>query len=211
MEPFLRDINCSVLSANIRPDTTLASTFGAAFQPYKIFEVGGQRVGVVGYTSRETPALSQPGPHLEFLDEVSALQPVVNKLETLGVNKVIALGHSGIAIDRLIARKVRGVDVVIGGHTNTFLYTGRLRSPVTEVQVANQRAGLQTANQRAGLQTANQRAGLQTANQRVDTSCGFPHERSSCTRFFTRPASLKPEQVKAARAARFPAVDLRKF
>lgn len=61
MEPFLRDINCSVLSANIRPDSTLASTFGAAFQPYKIFDVGGQRVGVVGYTSRETPALSQPG------------------------------------------------------------------------------------------------------------------------------------------------------
>ncbi|XP_014909960.1 5'-nucleotidase [Poecilia latipinna] len=125
MEPFLRDINCSVLSANIRPDSTLASTFGAAFQPYKIFEVGGQRVGVVGYTSRETPALSQPGPHLDFLDEVSALQPVVDKLETLGVNKVIALGHSGITIDRLIARKVRGVDVVIGGHTNTFLYTGQ--------------------------------------------------------------------------------------
>uniref|UniRef100_A0A3B5Q3N2 5'-nucleotidase n=1 Tax=Xiphophorus maculatus TaxID=8083 RepID=A0A3B5Q3N2_XIPMA len=125
MKPFLRDINCSILSANIRPDSTLASTFGAAFQPYKIFEVGGQRVGVVGYTSRETPALSQPGPHLDFLEEVSTLQPIVDKLKTLGVNKIIALGHSGIAVDRLIARKVRGVDVVIGGHTNTFLYTGQ--------------------------------------------------------------------------------------
>ncbi|MEQ2186038.1 5'-nucleotidase, partial [Goodea atripinnis] len=57
-------------------------------------------------------------------DEVSALQPQVDKLATLGVNKIIALGHSGFTVDRLIARKVRGVDVVIGGHTNTFLYTG---------------------------------------------------------------------------------------
>ncbi|MEQ2240985.1 hypothetical protein ILYODFUR_020759 [Ilyodon furcidens] len=61
MEPFLQNINCTVLSANIRPDKTLVSTFGKTYLPYKIFKVGGQRVGVVGYTSRETPALSKPG------------------------------------------------------------------------------------------------------------------------------------------------------
>ncbi|KAM4713650.1 5'-nucleotidase [Anableps anableps] len=135
MKPFLQDINCTILSANIKPDRTLASTFGTTYQPYKIFEVGGQRVGVVGYTSRDTQALSQPGPHLQFLDEVSALQPVVDKLKTLGVNKIIALGHSGFSVDRLIARKVRGVDVVIGGHTNTFLYTGT--PPSVEIPVGD--------------------------------------------------------------------------
>lgn len=44
----------------------------------------------------------------------------------MGVNKIIALGHSGFTVDKDIARKVRGVDVVVGGHTNTFLYTGIL-------------------------------------------------------------------------------------
>lgn len=48
----------------------------------------------------------------------------MDKLITLGVNKIIALGHSGFKVDQYIAKKVRGVDVVIGGHTNTFLYTG---------------------------------------------------------------------------------------
>uniref|UniRef100_G1KR52 Snake venom 5'-nucleotidase n=2 Tax=Anolis carolinensis TaxID=28377 RepID=G1KR52_ANOCA len=48
----------------------------------------------------------------------------VQKLTTLGVNKIIALGHSGFTVDKMIAQKVKGVDVVIGGHTNTFLYTG---------------------------------------------------------------------------------------
>ncbi len=42
-----------------------------------------------------------------------------------GVNKIIALGHSGIEKDMEIAAKVRGVDVVVGGHTDTFLYTGK--------------------------------------------------------------------------------------
>ncbi|KAG7220512.1 hypothetical protein INR49_018039 [Caranx melampygus] len=124
MKPFMQQIRCPVVSANIRVDDTLAATFGTSFQPYRILMVDGQKVGVVGYTSRETPALSKPGPHLQFEDEVTSLQPHVDKLKTLGVDKIIALGHSGFTMDKEIAKKVRGVDVVIGGHSNTFLYTG---------------------------------------------------------------------------------------
>ncbi len=68
--------------------------------------------------------LGVPGEHLMFEDEVEALQTQVDKLKTLGHNKIIALGHSGFDVDKDIAKRVRGVDVVIGGHTNTFLYTG---------------------------------------------------------------------------------------
>uniref|UniRef100_UPI003AADE4D8 5'-nucleotidase isoform X2 n=1 Tax=Centroberyx gerrardi TaxID=166262 RepID=UPI003AADE4D8 len=124
IKPFLQEVRCAVLSANIKPDGTLAPTFGKYYLPYKILNVGSEKVGVVGYTSQETPALSQPGPNLRFEDEVGAVQLQVDKLLTLGVNKIVALGHSGFTMDQEIARRVRGVDVVIGGHTNTFLYTG---------------------------------------------------------------------------------------
>lgn len=60
---------------------------------------------------------------------MTSLQLQVNKLQTLGVNKIVALGHSGFTVDQDIAKKVRGVDVVIGGHTNTFLFTGGPSSP----------------------------------------------------------------------------------
>ncbi|XP_036405966.1 snake venom 5'-nucleotidase-like [Megalops cyprinoides] len=131
LRPFLQDVNCTVLSANIKADQTLAPKIAGYFSPYKILDVKSERVAVVGYTSRETPALSLPGPHLTFEDEVQALQLQVDKLTTLGINKVIALGHSGFAVDQEIARKVKGVDVVIGGHTNTFLYNGT--SPSKEI------------------------------------------------------------------------------
>ncbi|XP_029351664.1 5'-nucleotidase isoform X2 [Echeneis naucrates] len=131
MKPFLEQIRCPVLSANIKPDQTLAPTFGLAYKPFEILKVGEQKVGIVGYTTQETPALSRPGPHLRFEDEVDAMQPHVDKLKTLGVNKVIALGHSGFTMDKQIAKRLRGVDVVIGGHTNTFLYTGP--APSSEV------------------------------------------------------------------------------
>ncbi|XP_065125044.1 5'-nucleotidase [Paramisgurnus dabryanus] len=131
VKPFLQKVNFTVLSANIKPDITIASQISGYYFPSKIFTVNSEKVGVVGYTSVETPALSLPGPHLSFEDEVAALQTEVDKLTTMGVNKIIALGHSGFIVDQKIAKKVRGVDVVIGGHTNTFLYTGT--QPSTEV------------------------------------------------------------------------------
>ncbi|XP_044145289.1 5'-nucleotidase [Bufo gargarizans] len=133
LSPFLMDVNFPVLSANIKSDNHLASNITGYFLPFKILDVGGEKIAIVGYTSKETPVLSDPGPHLIFEDEISVLQQEVSKVLTLGVNKVIALGHSGFETDKLIAQKVRGVDVVVGGHTNTFLYTGT--PPSNEVPV----------------------------------------------------------------------------
>lgn len=61
---------------------------------------------------------------LKFDDEVTSIRAEVTNLQGQGVNKIIALGHAGFSVDKRIAREVAGVDVVVGGHTNTFLYTG---------------------------------------------------------------------------------------
>lgn len=74
MAPFMEDVQCAVLSANIRPDDTLAATFGASCLPYKIFTMGGEKVGVVGYTSQETPALSRPGTSKLIVDHFLPLR-----------------------------------------------------------------------------------------------------------------------------------------
>ncbi|XP_021430396.1 snake venom 5'-nucleotidase [Oncorhynchus mykiss] len=128
LRPFLQKVNFTVLSANIKADATLAPTINGYYQPYTTFTMGSEIVAVVGYTSVETPVLSLPGPHLIFEDEIKALQVQVDKLITLGYNKIIALGHSGFDVDIDIAKRVKGVDLVIGGHTNTFLYTGSVPS-----------------------------------------------------------------------------------
>ncbi|XP_060092644.1 5'-nucleotidase [Heteronotia binoei] len=124
LDPLLKNLNFSVLSANIKASEQLATNISGYFLPYKILNVGSERVGVVGYTTKETPVLSNPGQDLFFEDEITALQLQVDKLTALGINKIIALGHSGFTVDKDIAQKVKNVDIVVGGHTNTFLYTG---------------------------------------------------------------------------------------
>ncbi|KAJ7417791.1 Snake venom 5'-nucleotidase [Pitangus sulphuratus] len=131
LDPLLKNANFTVLSGNIKGKTPLGNEMMKYVHPFKIVHFDSESVGIVGYTTQETSFLSQPGDDIIFEDEIEALQVQVDKLTAMGVNKIIALGHSGFTVDKNIAQKVKGVDVVVGGHTNTFLYTGT--PPSTEV------------------------------------------------------------------------------
>lgn len=61
IKPFLQNVNCSMVSANIKPDQTLSSKLSSYYQPYTVINVGLEKVAVVGYTTAETPFLSMPG------------------------------------------------------------------------------------------------------------------------------------------------------
>jgi len=55
-----------------------------------------------------------------FVHKSAEAQKLIEK----GVNIIIALGHSGYKRDQEIAINCPDVDVVIGGHSHSFLYTG---------------------------------------------------------------------------------------
>ncbi|XP_046575129.1 5'-nucleotidase-like [Haliotis rubra] len=120
---FLNDVNFTVASANI--DATREPLVNDKLVKHTVLTVEGERIGVIGYTSRETQLISSTGRNLRFQDEVVAVQREADILTSQGINKIIALGHSGFTIDKRIAAEVRNLDVVVGGHTNTFLYTGQ--------------------------------------------------------------------------------------
>lgn len=64
------------------------------------------------------------GKNLVFLEETPAVQEEVDKLTAQGVNKIIALGHAGYSTDIEIAKNTVDIDIIVGGHSDTFLYTG---------------------------------------------------------------------------------------
>ena len=41
------------------------------------------------------------------------------------VNIIIAVGHSGYEVDKKIAKEVEDVDLVVGGHSHSFLFSGK--------------------------------------------------------------------------------------
>ena len=52
------------------------------------------------------------------------MKSAVSELKKQNIDKIVAIGHAGIEMDKKIAKEVNGVDIVVGGHSNTFLYTG---------------------------------------------------------------------------------------
>ena len=69
------------------------------------------------------------GPTVRFLDEVETVRAEVEKLKKEGIKIIIGLSHAGYGKDQIVAGKVDGIDVIVGGHSHTFLYTGNIFTP----------------------------------------------------------------------------------
>ena len=86
-----------------------------------MLEVGGQKIGIVGAVTNDTPEIASPGPNITIEDDVKTITAEVEKLKAEGVNKIIALTHVGYPRDKEMIAKIPGVDVVVGGHSHSLL------------------------------------------------------------------------------------------
>ncbi len=119
LAPFLEKVQFPVVTANVQTDSE--STLGDRIKRSIVLDVGGQKIGIVGAVTNETPELSSPGPHVKITDDVAAINAEVDALKAQGVNKIIALTHVGYPRDMETIAKIPGIDVVVGGHSHTLL------------------------------------------------------------------------------------------
>lgn len=91
------------------------------FHPYVVREVGGVRLGILGQAFPYTP-VSHPQrfvPDLSFGIRDEQMQKYVDELRgSKKVDAVVLLSHNGVAVDLKLATRVRGIDVILGGHTH---------------------------------------------------------------------------------------------
>src|SRR5215510_9462732 len=89
------------------------------FHPHTIKEVGGIKVGIIGQAFPYT-AISHPQrfvSNLTFGIQEDRLQQLVHELRDQ-VDLVVVLSHNGLYVDLKLARRVQGIDVILGGHTH---------------------------------------------------------------------------------------------
>lgn len=101
-----------------------------AFTPYVIKDVGGKKVAIIGFTTPDTPKFTPRAntETLKFLDPTETSGELVKKLKSEN-DLVIGLSHLGYFPgenhglnapgDETLARKVPGIDIIVGGHTHT--------------------------------------------------------------------------------------------
>jgi len=119
-------LNFPVLAANV----AYKDSGQLIFAPYKEFNLSGVKIAVFGLVTPETMRKISPSltNNLSFLAPVQQAQLMVDKLRPNN-DLLIAVTHLGIdpvCADKstTVAQKVKGIDIIIDGHSHTVLPQG---------------------------------------------------------------------------------------
>lgn len=136
-------------SSESRDDDSLEDLFNRkVIKPYHVFEKNGIRFGVfalIGYDAWEVTAKQEPLTHIDPVEKAKELTKYLREKENADV--IILCSHGGVAEsiyseftgegeDILIAEKVPGIDVVVGGHSHTPIFEPKLVNGQTVVMQA---------------------------------------------------------------------------
>lgn len=90
------------------------------FEGRKVFERGGAKVAVIGQALPRT-AVANPRwmfPKWEFGIREEDMQKQVDDARAEGADVVVLLSHDGFDVDRKLASRVKGIDVILTAHTH---------------------------------------------------------------------------------------------
>lgn len=98
------------------------------FQAYRIFRKGPLKIGVFGLGIELEGLVNESLSNgTRYLDPVAVAKEMVSELEQKKCDLIICLSHLGYRYgekrvsDHTLAEEVSGIDLIIGGHTHTFL------------------------------------------------------------------------------------------
>ncbi|KAG7209791.1 hypothetical protein KM043_011409 [Ampulex compressa] len=119
--PFLKMIKAPVVLANI--DDSEEPRIQGLYKNSTIIDRNGTKIGVIGIILSTTNTIANTE-KLRFLDEVETVNSEAQKLRSQGIDIIVVLSHAGLDIDRIMAARCPLVDVIVGGHSHSFLYSG---------------------------------------------------------------------------------------
>jgi 5'-nucleotidase/UDP-sugar diphosphatase len=116
---FAKNARFPLLAANL--DVTDEPELKGHIHPYTIVQAGSERIGVVGAITPDLHDISSPGPNVKLKELVPAVQKAVDELQAQKIDKIIMVSHCGFGLEKSVAGMVRGLDMVVGGHSHTLL------------------------------------------------------------------------------------------
>ncbi len=90
------------------------------FDPYVIKTINGISVAIIGQAFPYTP-IANPRrliPNWSFGIREENMQKIVDEVRSKKVDIVIVISHNGMDVDKKLVSRVKGIDVILGGHTH---------------------------------------------------------------------------------------------
>lgn len=102
-----------------------------------MFELeNGLKIGVFGLIGDDAILSMGENGVMQFGDQHGVARQMVGELKAQGADIIVCLSHSGVKEDRELARKVQGIDVIVGGHSHTPLFEPIMQGTTVIVQTA---------------------------------------------------------------------------
>ena len=119
VKELIENLQFPFLAGNVR-DTSWEEP---VFDGIKTFERGGLQIGVIGQAFPYTPVANPRYliPEWSFGINETLIRKRVETLREQGVDLVVLLSHNGFDVDRKLASRVAGIDVILTGHTHDAL------------------------------------------------------------------------------------------
>lgn len=119
VKELIDKLGFSFLALNVR-DTEWNEP---VFEAYKMFDRGGVKVAVLGQAFPYTPVANPRWmiPKWSFGIREEDVRAQVEKARKAGAQLVVLLSHNGFDVDRKLASRVEGIDVILTGHTHDAL------------------------------------------------------------------------------------------
>jgi sulfur-oxidizing protein SoxB len=116
VQELIKGLGFPFLALNIR-DTEWNEP---VFEPMKMFERGGVKIAVLGQAFPYTPVANPRWlmPKWTFGIREEDVRANVEKARKDGAQLVVLLSHNGFDVDRKLAARVQGIDVILTGHTH---------------------------------------------------------------------------------------------
>src|SRR5215831_18802236 len=119
VKELIKSLGFPFLALNIR-DTEWNEP---AFEAYKMFDKAGTRIAVLGQAFPYTPVANPRWmmPSWSFGIREEEVRATVAKARKAGAQLIVLLSHNGFDVDRKLAARVDGIDVILTAHTHDAL------------------------------------------------------------------------------------------
>ncbi|MCD4653123.1 5'-nucleotidase C-terminal domain-containing protein, partial [bacterium] len=118
---FIDRANFPILAGNV--DVTEDKFLARKLLPYTILDVDGREIAIIGMVAQDTAETSNPDETVIFQDVIATTTSLIQELTENDIDKIILLSHIGYDRDIELAQSVDNIDIIVGGHTHTFLGT----------------------------------------------------------------------------------------
>lgn len=127
VEALVAAADFPVLGANILVAGKEPATYMDYVTPFHVVTVHGLKIAILGLITEQTKGVSTgPWGDAEFENEAAAIARVLPAAKKAS-DVVVLLTHSGVSVDRRLAKRFPEIPLILGGHSHTGL-----REPLRE-------------------------------------------------------------------------------